>query len=350
MNLKYSGRVLRLSGRHGFTLVELLVVIAIIGVLVALLLPAVQAARESARRMTCLNNIKQIGLACLNYESANGSLPEGARPNISERSGQFSPNNNGLSFHVTILPYSELGVVTDQILEELKDKTTTRSSRGGGKPYQVEPDIYTLDELERMRTIRVDAFMCPSDDQIYDDIEDDEQYFSRSYYGVAGSAHSREEFDGQLEGDYLGPMNTDGALYYGSNVGLREVTDGTSSSFLIGERWYTRRSWMVGGRAHSATSFTLYSCKNIDRRYPINVPLHPNNYYVSHVRFGNNPEMTSGGSEEVSLVNLWFGSYHPGGAHFGYIDGSGHYLSDDINLDLYLAMASVKGEEVVQTP
>lgn len=331
----------------GFTLVELLVVIAIIGVLVALLLPAVQAAREAARRTQCLNNVKQIGLACLNYENTLGTLPEGARPNLAERAGHYD-GINGLSFHVTILPYAEFGNLSDQLMEILKRKSTQKTSRGGGDGYTIEPDVYVDPELENLRQMRVSAYLCPSDDQIFDDIEDAEQYTSRSYYGVTGSAVSRGASDHLGSGEWA--MNTDGALFYGSKTELRKVTDGTSNSFLVGERWYQRRSWLVGGRASSATSIVLYSCKNIDRRYPINVPLAPNNYYVSHVAFGNNPPIVPGGSQEVSLHNLYFGSHHPGGAHFGFIDGSCHFLPDDIDLDVYLGLASVNGQEVVQIP
>lgn len=339
------------SGRtsYGFTLVELLVVIAIIGVLVALLLPAVQAAREAARRMHCLNNVKQIGLACLNYESARGQLPEGARPNISERSNQYE-GNNGLSFHVTILPYAEFGGLSSSIQEILQRKSETKTARRGNRgSYQVEPDIYVDPELEELRQLKVAAYQCPTDPDSFDDFEDNENYTSRSYAGVTGSAFSRGSDDEYISsGNWA--MNQDGALYYGSQVRLKDATDGTSNSFLVGERWYQTRSWMVGGRATSATSVVLYSCKNIDRRYPLNVELFPNNYYISHVRWGNNPEMEPGGSEEVGLHNLHFGSYHPGGANFGNIDGSATYLSDDIDIELYLAMASINGGELTTTP
>ncbi|MEM8946583.1 MAG: DUF1559 domain-containing protein [Planctomycetota bacterium] len=330
----------------GFTLVELLVVIAIIGVLVALLLPAIQAARESARRMTCINNVKQIGLACLNYESTLGRLPEGARPNASEKAGQYL-GRNGLSFHVTILPYAEFANLSDAVLEILDRKSTTETARRGNREsYQAEPDIYDDPELDALRQIEAPVYQCPSDPDSFDDFEDDEFYTSRSYAGVTGSAFSRGVEDDYISsGDWA--MNQDGALYYGSEVELRHVTDGTSNSFLLGERWYQTRSWMVGGRANSATSIVLYSCKNVDGRYPINAPLHPNNYYVSHVAWGNNPELLPGGQEVVGLHNLHFGSYHPGGAHFGYIDGSSHFLADDIDPDLYVALASVNGEEVV---
>jgi len=123
--MNVSKRRTRFHQPTGFTLVELLVVIAIIGVLVALLLPAVQAAREAARRMQCVNNLKQVGLACLNYESARGELPPGrlgcdafATPNPANLvPGVCSPTAPGhsLSTFWMILPYVEGQPLFDQV-------------------------------------------------------------------------------------------------------------------------------------------------------------------------------------------------------------------------------------------
>src|SRR5437899_9384070 len=106
--------------RSAFTLVELLVVIAIIGVLVALLLPAVQAAREAARRMQCSNHLKQIGLALQNYHDVFGALPFGARARVvmtaaTLTSAQSQIQNTGPSWYVGLLPFAEQKPLSDQI-------------------------------------------------------------------------------------------------------------------------------------------------------------------------------------------------------------------------------------------
>lgn len=290
----------------------------------------------------------------MNYENAIGSLPDGARAHPGQLVGVYG--RNGMSFHVTILPYAEYGNLNSAYLDQIKEFTVTRTQRGGGQTYEDEPDVMDS-RLTAFRTLSINAYLCPSDDGVFDDLTDDEQFTSRSYFGIAGSARSREEFDGQYADDYVGSsiglagvMNMDGALYFDSHVKLRKVTDGTSNSFLVGERWYTLRAWMIGARATSSTNFLLYSCKNIDRRYPLNVSLYPNNYYKSHVVYGNNPEMPPSGSQEVQLNDLFFGSYHPGGANFVLIDGSGHFIQDDVDIEIYLAMASVNGQEVNQSP
>ena len=109
------------ASRGAFTLVELLVVIAIIGVLVALLLPAIQAAREAARRMSCQNNLKQMGLAMLNYEGTKKVLPPGSTMGMPQ-------TRNGLSWHVEILPFAEFSSLQSKIENRIKDNTKVTSS------------------------------------------------------------------------------------------------------------------------------------------------------------------------------------------------------------------------------
>src|SRR5688572_6935349 len=105
----------RTNHSSAFTLVELLVVIAIIGILVALLLPAIQAAREAARRTKCVNQLKNIGLACLNYESANKAYPPGSTFAL-KKDGTIFPSASGLGWPVLILPYMEESGVNEQML------------------------------------------------------------------------------------------------------------------------------------------------------------------------------------------------------------------------------------------
>ena len=111
---------------HGFTLVELLVVIAIIGLLVSLLLPAVNAAREAARRTQCINNLKQIGIALHNYDAAQGYFPYGAADPDCENVDGKVPERNPMTWRVLILPYMEQQALYDQ-LQTLAETSVTTS-------------------------------------------------------------------------------------------------------------------------------------------------------------------------------------------------------------------------------
>ncbi len=336
------------SHNRGFTLVELLVVIAIIGVLVALLLPAIQAAREAARRMSCQNNLKQIGLAMLNYESANKVLPPGTTANTPK-------DRNGLSWHADILPYAEFSSLGSEITARIKRETVVSTSGRGG-PRPEAPDVYDLDsvglgfrepgEIEFSK-VSISVYKCPSDAVRYDDLKlvQGDQWESTNYSGIAGSAFARND-TAQVLGNsgFTGPVNTDGCLYFDSKIKLKDVTDGTSNTFLVGERWYQTRSWLTGGRASTDTSHLLYSVKNINADIPPNGQFTAG-YYVSHVLYGNDPPLPPGGSATLGLNDLYWASFHPSGLNFLLVDGSIHFVSDDLDGNTWEAYGSRNGGE-----
>src|SRR3990172_12884294 len=138
--MKRPYRMAGLTRRAGFTLVELLVVIAIIGILVALLLPAIQAARAAAQRTQCQNNLKNIALACLNYENTKKELPPGStNTNIAQGSG--------LGWPVLILPYVEESSVSEEAIEV----------------YKRTPDAYGS-ALDKLNSLLLPLYLCPSDE------------------------------------------------------------------------------------------------------------------------------------------------------------------------------------------
>lgn len=351
------------SRRIGFTLVELLVVIAIIGVLVGLLLPAIQAARESARRMSCQNNLKNIGLACLNYESTKGIMPPSSR-------NKTTSSLNGLSWTVGILPYIEQGSV-DQEIESQIAKAEANSSNG-------EAGAYALSEL--VDSLRMDIYQCPSDGEAAGGRSGSDIVAAANYCAVAGSYISRYSrangstpscsvtSDDDCAGGSTSGINTDGVIYPGSDTGLRKVTDGTSNTYLIGERTYQLRVWTAGNYhldsgycrrlrdrgpdcKMPAIGFTpdkslSSASKNLDERYPLNGNLYTIGFYVSHSG-SDLPSIPAGAPRVMSFNNIIFGSYHPGGANFVNADGSVHYVQDGIDMDVYLASGSRNGEEVL---
>ncbi len=294
-----------LRSNRGFTLVELLVVITIISVLIGLLLPAVQAAREASRRTRCQNNLKQQMLAVLSFESQKRHLP----------AGSFITNEQftlGTSWRVLILPQIE----QDALLERI-----SLNKEGG------------FDNQLAAQTIP-DLYQCPSAEfELQDGL-------LRSHYdAVSGSGYSTES-RWDLEDSLCGDIFTDGVFYPNSAIRLGQITDGTSNTFAIGERAYlVDKEWLSGSVWYEEPDefMCMYSTKNV--RYPIN---------ADHEQFGYSMTDRSAPATQRKILgnDIFFGSHHAGGAHFAMVDGSVHFLDESIDFVLFGNMASRDGGEV----
>lgn len=210
--------------RSGFTLVELLVVIAIIGILVGLLLPAVQAAREAARRMQCSNNLKQFGLAIHNYESANKAIPPrrgGTTGNINNDSGRILANYYRLSAFIPLLPYLEQNSIYNMIQSGGTSIDGTITFAPGGPAAWYGGNLGTTSYLPWQT--QVPGVLCPSDNP------------------VLGGANAKNSYAFSL-GDSMTNHNADNAVLRGafsSPLVLRKFgsfSDGLSNTIAMSER------------------------------------------------------------------------------------------------------------------
>jgi prepilin-type N-terminal cleavage/methylation domain-containing protein/prepilin-type processing-associated H-X9-DG protein len=294
--------------KSGFTLVELLVVIAIIGILVGLLLPAVQAAREAARRMQCSNNLKQLGLALLNYESTYQRFPIGFRDTTATGNLLY---DGGWSWAAASLPFIEQSALYNSIDLRFHPYGTGGDAAGKNKAAvaQVLP-----------------GFRCPSDlspltvGNNGGNANGTTAIAVSSYCGVLGA------FDGQwcqVSGTAnLRGVRNHGLLVVNDSRRISAVTDGTSNALAIGEV-----SWrpIVGGEG-SERQFVLGNittnggplCTNSG---PANNGSHLHLRATRHKL--NGPQAT--GEKQKA-----FHSYHTGGAQFVFVDGSVHFISESI--------------------
>lgn len=222
--------------RRGFTLVELLVVIAIIGVLVGLLLPAVQAAREAARRMQCANNLKQLALAVQSYESAFKTFP----PTISGSGQPGNPRGGGLfSWIAMVLPQLEQG----PLFQTINFSAPMSSVLSASSPNYLVLNIRADHTNARAAAARISTLLCPSDPWVQTEYAGTASPAPGSYAGnlgwirqttgILGEDQPLAKTNGAMP--IVNPADTN-RLWYKPTMSFRDITDGASNTALISER------------------------------------------------------------------------------------------------------------------
>ncbi len=324
--------------RSAFTLVELLVVIAIIGILIALLLPAVQAAREAARRSQCVNNVKQVGLALHNFVSAHGSFPHGTYNLIDDYNNGTPPPYNGYNerrcWMHDILPFLEEPALYESIDRYVRLQPNSTANSG--------PNC--MSAPQRWQT--VPALMCPSDPANPKVIT-----CSNGGPGPGGTLMGSQGFSGNVVAlagnDYFNPTGAasskslNGVFFAISTVRTRDITDGTSKTLLTSEIVLvtdTANQDDIRGRYHNSRhGTTLFSTR-----------LPPNSSNPDQMWFcisGQPMAPVVFQDPGVPGVFLLARSYHPGGVNAGMADGSVRFVPDEIDPLLYKALGTRNGAE-----
>ncbi|NUQ61266.1 MAG: DUF1559 domain-containing protein [Pirellulales bacterium] len=317
--------------RVGFTLVELLVVIAIIGILIALLLPAVQAAREAARRTQCTNHLKQIGLALQNYHDTYQTFPHGTRWPLQ------APN-----WRVVILPYLEQTALYDQL--DISYQSTAGFISG----------TYTGKNAV-LAGLAIDGYSCPSNPNPKNAANTTRTYNNTQlgqlidYVGIGGAVPDPGGrtnicvLTSRYGGNY---WCENGMLFPNGWVKMRDVRDGTSNTLIVGEQsgvvgTYDIRASYYGGW----TGFTSPL-----RPAAMAAPNDGGDYWgagTTAIRYAINTSILLGGASETYNSNTILNSFHPGGAQGLLVDGSVHFLSETMDMSTLLRLGAKDDNQVV---
>jgi prepilin-type N-terminal cleavage/methylation domain-containing protein/prepilin-type processing-associated H-X9-DG protein len=301
--------------RQGFTLIELLVTIAIIGMLIAVLLPSVQNAREASRRVRCCNNLRQIGLALQNYHGAMNLFPPGYVSQIGPGGEDVGP---GWGWAAMLLPHLEQRPVYDGINFNLPIET---------------PDNQTA------RLVTIGLFVCPSDASY-------RERFTVVGATAVGSTSGASICD-VASSNYVGSFGTgdpcdipgrdhgDGLFFRNFSIGLRDIFDGTSQTLTVGERSQnlSRATW-VGAVSHASVPITELIGQ--DGLEPESDPA----LVLGQTGDGQGP------NAKPALADQYW-SRHAGSANFLMADGSVRSINEQVGFTVFRALATRQGVEVV---
>ncbi len=342
-------RVLSFRHRRAFTLVELLVVIAIIGILVALLLPAIQAAREAARRTQCSNNLKQLGVALHNFHDTYGNFPV----------GQPDDDNNNYAWGSYLLPFMEQQAIYDELvsggaalvyinggsnLEVHNAIQATASLSSNSDTYNWWTQVGNNHGNSAAKTV-LDAFVCPSD--ILPETDDDG--YGKSNYCVClgdespwtSSSPSWSSPSGQSGQTGLFRLAQTNYSHYVTR--FSSVVDGTSNTIAIGEVSTTANV----NESSTGSVFPIWAGGNNDWpgqwRISSWARLTGPNCHINNRTVANTVV-------SLSWSDFSYGSQHPGGAQFLLVDGSVGFLNESIDTETYAYLGAIADGNPVQLP
>ena len=320
--------------QRGFTLVELLTVIAIVGTLVALLLPAVQQSREAARRILCVNNLKQLALAAHGYHDVVKTFP----PGMDQFKVSTKPRYRGTSVFTYLLPHLE----QDNLLWDWNYESPLDNTDGGTKA--------------RAAAV-LSVLLCPSDHIDENPTSRDGRYHGMTSYGGNGGTRSFEPDLASCDGIFhtTGPASQPQPKQ--STVSLAMIADGSGHTLLFGERNHEDRnfqSFAAQGWADPLPKLGRWAA--IGGRKSVGdvtmsgfVPINHQTSVSFENRAAAEPPVNS--SDDFYLHEqrraCAFGSSHPGGANFALADGSARFLSESLPLETLQAMCTRDSREVI---